>query len=244
MWMRVLKAEWLKLRRSPVWLAFFLIPIIPAFMGTFNYVNNLGILKSQWYSLWTQHTLFTCYFFLPVLIGIYCSYLCRLEHSNHNWNAMMTAPVPISQMFLAKLMMGAVLVVLTQIWIGVLFVASGMLAGVTGPVPLELPIWLLFGAMGGIVVCALQLCIALVIRSFAVPVGIALMGGILGIGILAKGYGAWFPYTLIALGMRANNPAADMVVSEVQFMANCVLFLVVFFFFAINWLSRRDVVTG
>jgi len=45
---RVLKAEIIKMRHSPVWLAFLLIPIIPAFMGTFNYLNNLGMLENQW----------------------------------------------------------------------------------------------------------------------------------------------------------------------------------------------------
>lgn len=50
------------MRHSPVWLAFLLIPIIPAFMGTFNYLNNFRVLENAWYSLWTQHTIFTCYF--------------------------------------------------------------------------------------------------------------------------------------------------------------------------------------
>ena len=67
MLLRLLKAERLKLKRSPVWLAFFLMPIVPALLGTLNYIGNIDILKSEWYSLWTQHTLFTCYFFLPVI---------------------------------------------------------------------------------------------------------------------------------------------------------------------------------
>jgi ABC-2 type transport system permease protein len=41
------------------------------------------------------------------------------------------------------------------------------------------------------VICAFQLCLSLVIRSFAVPVGIALIGGILGLVAMAKGYGVW-----------------------------------------------------
>ena len=34
------KAERLKLRRSPVWLAFFFRTILPAFLGTVNNLNN------------------------------------------------------------------------------------------------------------------------------------------------------------------------------------------------------------
>lgn len=67
MLVRTIRAEWMKLRRSPVWLAFFLLPILAAVMGTFNYLQNTNILQDEWYSLWTQHTLFTCYFFLPAI---------------------------------------------------------------------------------------------------------------------------------------------------------------------------------
>ena len=75
MFYNILKAEKLKLHNSPIWLAFLIIPCISAFMGTFNYVNNTSILTEQWYSLWTQHTLFYCYFCFPALIGF------------HRWNS-------------------------------------------------------------------------------------------------------------------------------------------------------------
>lgn len=244
MLIRALQAEMIKMRHSPMWLAFLLIPIIPAFMGTFNYLNNLSMLENKWYSLWTQHTLFACYFFLPVLIGIYASYLFRLEHANHNWNAVLTAPVPITQLFMVKLIMGWLMVVLTQLWMGLLFIFSGLQAGLSGSIPPELPLWLLFGALGGMVICALQLCLSLVIRSFAVPVGIALMGGIAGLALLSQGYGLYFPYALITLGMRANDPATPMAVGEISFLIACTIFISGFCLFAITCLKRRDVVTG
>ena len=54
---KAVHAERLKLRRSPVWLAFIALPMISAFFGTFNYLNNIELLKSEWLSLWTQHSL-------------------------------------------------------------------------------------------------------------------------------------------------------------------------------------------
>lgn len=59
---RALRAELIKGRHAPVWIAFVVLPLIPAFLGTFNYLGNLALLKSSWYSLWTQHTLFASYF--------------------------------------------------------------------------------------------------------------------------------------------------------------------------------------
>lgn len=182
--------------------------------------------------------------FLPVLIGIYASYLFRLEHANHNWNAVMTAPVPITQVFMAKLMMGWLMVILTQLWIGLLFIISGLLAGLAGPIPPELSSGFLFGVLGGMVVCALQLCLSSGDSQLCVPVGIALMGGIAGLALLSQGYGLYFPYALITLGMRANDPAAPMAVSEISFLIACAVFIAGFCLFAITWLKRRDVVTG
>ncbi|UWG96476.1 ABC transporter permease [Dehalobacter sp. DCM] len=243
MFLRTLRAEGIKLHRSPVWLAFLFLPILPAVMGTFNYLQNIGILQNEWYSLWTQHTLFTSYFFLPAIIGVYCSYLCRLEHLNHNWNAVMTAPVPTATIYIAKLISASVLVLLTQVWTGILFVISGRLCGLTSPLPPDLPVWLLCGAVGGVVICALQLCISLLIRSFAVPVGIALVGGFAGLAAFAKGYGTFFPYSLLCIGMRANQPGGPMACGTGQFLAFSLGYILICMAFAVTWLKKRDVVT-
>ena len=138
MLLRCLRAELVKFRRSPVWLAFVVLPIFPAVLGTMNYLGNLGLLQSEWYSLWSQHTLFSSMFFLPALLGVFCAWQWRLEHTDHNWNSFLTAPVPVSALCLAKLIWAAVISLLSQAWIGVLFVLSGKIVGLTGPIPPEL----------------------------------------------------------------------------------------------------------
>ena len=55
---RCILAENRKLHASPIWAMFFVLPILSATYGTFNYLQNLEILTDGWYSLWTQHTLF------------------------------------------------------------------------------------------------------------------------------------------------------------------------------------------
>ena len=119
---RCLRAERIKLKRAPVWIAFLVLPAVAAAMGTFNYLQNLGILTQQWYSLWSQHTLFSSNFFLPALIAVYCAYLCRLEHFGHNWNAALTAPAGVSSLYFAKLAAAACMAALTQLVTGALFI--------------------------------------------------------------------------------------------------------------------------
>ncbi len=91
--------EFRKLRHSHLWLVFLVIPLIPTVMGAGNYLNNLGMLKSEWYSLWTQCSLFYSNFFYGPLIALYCAYIWRVEHLNHNWNQLMTMPVPVRDIF-------------------------------------------------------------------------------------------------------------------------------------------------
>ena len=242
MLLRAIKAEVLKCRRAPVWLAFLVLPVFPAVLGTFNYLGNLGVLEDQWYSLWSQHTLFSSMFFLPALFGVFCAWQWRLEHTDHNWNAVLTAPIPAGTLYLAKLAVDAAVSLLAMAFIGVLFVLSGKLAGITALLPPELPRWLLLGALGGVVVCAVQLFFSLVIRAFAPPVAMALVGGILGLMVTSQGWGTAFPYSLLALGMAANNPRMELPLPS--FLTGCAGYLVLAAVLSIRWLSRRDASTA
>lgn len=237
---RILKAECLKGRWAPVWLAFVVLPLIPAVLGTANYRANIGILDDWWLSLWTQHTLFSAYFFLPALLGVYCAWEWRLEHSDRNFNSYLTMPVSRTTLYLAKLLPAVGVSIFTQALVGVYFVASGKLIGMTAAVPwTQLADWLLCGALGSIAICAVQLFLSLWLRSFAVPVALALVGGIIGLLFTSQGWGIYFPYALLSLGMRANNP--NLVLELPQFILSAVLYTLLFAALTIRLLKKRDV---
>lgn len=238
MLLRCLKAELYKCRRSPVWLAFLVLPVFPALLGTGNYLANIEVLDNGWYSLWGQHTLFSSVFFLPALLGVFCGWQWRLEHADHNWNSFLTAPVPVGALYAAKLILAAGVSLLAQGWIGALYILSGKLAGLSGSLPPELPGWLLFGALGGISVCAVQLFFSMVIRAFAPPVAFGLAGGILGLMVTAQGWGYAFPYSLLCLGMRANNPQMEL--DGPVFFLSALGYTGVFVLLALGYLRRRD----
>lgn len=239
MLLRCLKAELQKCRRSPVWVAFLLLPVFPAILGTGNYLANLEVLDSDWYSLWSQHTLFSSTFFLPALLGVFCGWQWRLEHTDHNWNSFLTAPVPVRDLYAAKLILAAGMSLLAQGCIGVLFLVSGKIAGITAPIPPELPGWLLWGTLGGIAVCGVQLFVSLVIRPFVPPVAFGLCGGILGLMLTAQGWGYAFPYSLLCLGMRANNPQMEL--DLVPFLLSALSYLVLFVTLALGYLHWREI---
>lgn len=236
-----IKAEFLKLKRSFVWLACFVIPIIPAIMGTGNYLNNLAILEGEWYALWTQHTLFyACFFFAP-LISVCCAYLWRVENFGHNRNVLMTAPVPLSCIFLGKLSVTLLVTVITQLWMFFLFTVSGMLAGLPGLPPLQILGWCLRATLGGMVCAAAMLLLSMCIRSFALPIGLSLVLTIIGFLFSNKGWGLYYPFSLIAAGMNANTYDDKLAGSMLPFFASCIFYLLLFSGVAIWLLRTRDV---
>lgn len=243
MLLRAIRAEFLKLRRSFVWLALIILPLISAGLGTANYLNNLGMLTDQWYSLWTQHALFYCALFAPALTGVYCAYVCRLEHLNRNWNAVMTQPVPVGTMLVAKLTVVSLLTLITQLFIGILFIISGKIAGLTAPIPFALVYWVLRGWWALTVQASLLLFIALVIRSFAVPVAAGILGGFCGLPALVKGFGVYFPFSLLELGMCSHNPSEPMDCSAAAFIINSCLYLLLGLAASILWMKKNDVKT-
>ncbi|MBD5506912.1 MAG: ABC transporter permease subunit [Lachnospiraceae bacterium] len=236
--LKTIKAEQLKLKRSPVWLAFFFLPIISAFFGTNNYLMNQGILQSEWYSLWSQHSLFLSYFFMPALVGTYCSYLWRLEHMRNNWNGFLTAPVPLGALYLGKLFHAAIMIIAGNTWIFLLYFLCGKLCKLEGGLPKEAMSWFLGGILGGMAVCCVQLFLSLLIRSFAVPIGIGLAGGIGGLMITNKGLGLFYPYSLYSMGMRANNPYRELEVGT--FVSGCIVYIILFSLLSLWRLRRRE----
>ena len=66
------------------------------------------------------------------------------------------------------------------------------------------------GGAGGVSVCGVQLLLSLVIRAFAPPVAMGLVGGIFGLMATSQGLGYAFPYSLLCLGMRANDPKMEL----------------------------------
>lgn len=243
MLLRCIKSENLKIRRSFILPACILIPIIPAVMGTFNYLQNIEILTGQWYSLWTQHTLFYACFFYAPLIALYCSYLWRLEHRNNNWNVLMTAPVSVLCLYLGKLAVIFQVTFITQIWVGILFVVCGKIIGLPGFCPPAIFLWLLRGTVAAAAIGSLQLLLSMVIRSFSIPIGMALIGGTLGMLLFNKGTGLCWPYSLMIMGMNSNKAEDALDGGIFPFILSTLVFFVLFCLIAVKILKTRDVHT-
>lgn len=238
-----IRAELVKLRRAPVWVAFVALPGASALIGCANYLMNLGVITPGWANLWTQQTLFVCYFFLPALLGVGCSFLWRQEHLGSNWNEFMVQPVPLRDLVLAKFCVGALMSLLAFASILVFYAVSGIALGVPGAFPAaQVAEYVTLGILGSLVIVAVQLAVSMVVRNFAAPVGVALAGGVSGLVATMVGWGNVWPYSLIQTGMNSNTQVDLSAAGVAQIVVLSVVYAALAIAWACRWLARRDVV--
>lgn len=231
--------ERLKCKETLIWPAFLLIPVIPILLGGGNYLSNLDLLQSEWYSLWTQVTLFYATFFFAPLIGAYCAFLWRYENFNGCRNTLFSAPIPFRTIYLAKFILVCILACMTQLWFTVLFFAAGKIMGLPGLPPSDLLSWIVRGLSGAFVIAALQFFIATEVRNFATPIALGLLGGVIGLLAANTKAGIFCPYSQMLLGMNSNKSEDVLGQNLLLFLMICGVYLMGITGFGI-WRMKRN----
>lgn len=130
----------------------------------------------------------------------------------------------------------------TQVFVYILYLVCGRLfAGFTDWPPVSTLFFMLRGVLGGLAVAAAQLVLAMLIRSFAVPIFLGLVGGIMGMLLGSKGFSLLWPYCLMQQGMNANRSEDMLAGNAVPFLLACAGWLAVVFVIAWVVLEKRDV---
>lgn len=235
-----LPAELIKLKRSPVWIAFFIIPIISAVIGTFNFMANQGVLSFTWESLWTQHSLFLGIFFLPPLIGILCSLLWRMEHTGTNWNLTLSLESPW-KLVKDKLFVASGMSVLCILWIGILYIICGIGIRLPSAPPAVFYECMLCGAISCVAISAVQIFLSLVIHSFAIPIGIALGGSVIGSALVVKGWVYALPYAMLQTGLKSTTMEWDTNLGG--FLIATLTYILLFYLLSVLYLKKSDAKT-
>ena len=166
-----------------------------------------------------------CIFSIPT-DQFFVGCIWRVEHTGTNMNLLMTHQSPF-RIVLSKYVVTCFITTLSLIWIMALYVISGLIAHVDGSIPPELPGWILLGTIGIYSICAFQIFISLIIRNFVVPVIIGFIGGLSGVGFVAKGIPYFNPYSLFDLAMNQRQLGS----------ANIILFILISMSFIIGFLS-------
>ncbi|WP_017571268.1 ABC transporter permease [Nocardiopsis halotolerans] len=249
--MGMILAELTKLRRSALWIMAVVLPLLAVITGTVNYGANEEALSSGWASYWSQVVIFYGMLFMSMGIAVMASAAWRMEHRGHNWNLLMATPARAFAILGAKLVSLALMVVVMQLVLLLMVVLSGKLVlGLDGWLPWHSTAAALLGVVAALPVVALQSLLSMLVRSFAAPVALGLLGCVAGAGVLYSGVGGVIAHVVpqalvsrsLSLGSTAVSDAGAIdpsTTSAVVFAAVSVT--LVLWTLAATVLSRGDV---
>ncbi|WP_456276231.1 ABC transporter permease [Bacillus sp. AK128] len=240
MFSRLFQAEFLKIRKTKIYQLLLLSPILCSFVafgGGFQGASENEWLDSYYGMVFTHGTLF-----LPMITGIFASYLCRYEHLDGGWKQMLTLPIPRTYLYFAKFSMIMGLIAIMQLlMIPGLFLA-GTIKGMSDPFPLTVVLISLTGGwIATFPLVALQLWVSTAWKSFAAPMAINVI--LTFPSILAANsekYGPFYPWAQPFLGMIPLEGPDSMFFFSVQTLifVICGSFLL-FFLGGLRMFMRR-----
>ncbi|ANS76281.1 hypothetical protein AWM70_18220 [Paenibacillus yonginensis] len=196
--LNILAAERLKMSRSLLWLLVLASPVLAVLIGLL--INEEF---GNWPLLLGGMSMFHSMLFLPVLTGLFSSFICRYEHNQGGWKALLALPVTRNAVYWAKFLIVILLLALSQILLlaGILIV--GRVRHLTGDIPWNM---LLQSMLGGWIACfplaALQMFFSLRWSSFAAPLVINVIFTVPNILIVNSAtYGPYYPWAQPFLAM-------------------------------------------
>lgn len=247
--MDVLSAELTKLKGSLAWTVVVLLPLVMVGAGIFTTVVSGEQLQDGWDTLWMRSVVFYGLLPYPLAVGVLAALVWRPEHRGGNWNALMTLPVPPARIVAAKTAVVALLCTAMQAVMLLAVVATGTALGLDGMLPGRYVVALAVVALASLPLAALQSALAMLMRSFAGPVAVALVAAAVSIVLLAAGIApaVWvLPHVLAAratqLGTGTFLDAGQVDVASVAPLLGATVLLAVLVLTAsAQVLGRRDV---
>lgn len=241
-----ISTELLKLKRSRIWIVMLCIPLVCIVLGLLNFSLNREVLvdfgDNEWIQAWTQIGMLYSMFLLPILISIYSSLICRNEHVANNWNKLLTMPIPIANIHIAKLIVIAMLSLATQVFLLALYIILGNALGFSHAFPIVIVKWIFQAWIGTVSIAALQLLLSTSFKSFSIPVGIGVAFTFLGIPfyLLDLGYIWAFAYPSVAMD-PINLIGIQGLGNTFLFYFLNILYISLFSFIGIRRMKTRDV---
>jgi len=193
----VLRAEVLKLRKSPIWL---LALVSPALTSAASYFESDGS-ADPWVDVLGAAALLHGLLFLPLLSGVFAAFVCRFEHVGGGWKQLLALPVSRGAVYVSKFAVVMGLLLLTQLLLLAGLFGVGAIRGWPTPIPWDAVAQSLLGGwFACLPIAALQLGASALWSSFAAPLALNVVCTIPSILIAnSETYGPWYPWAQPAL---------------------------------------------
>ncbi|WP_339819082.1 ABC transporter permease [Paenibacillus sp. FSL R7-0216] len=206
--LNVLAAERLKMARSRVWLVLLASPALSALIGVLIDLPD-GLDASAWPLLISGMSMLHGLLFLPIMSGLFPSFLCRYEHTGGGWKQLLVLPVSRSAVYMAKFTVVFGLLAVSQLLFLAALLIVAQVQGISGPLPWGM---IATSLLGGLIAClplvALQMGVSLVWTSFAAPLAVNVSLTIPNLLIINSAkIGPYYPWAQPLLAMMPRGQA-------------------------------------
>lgn len=183
----MLRAEILKLKRSATWIIALILPLLAVITGTINLANNPDTLDAGWASFTSQVTLFYGLLFFSIGISLIASTVWRMEHRGTNWNLLLTTTRHPIKLVAAKIAVIALPVAFMQLILIIGTLISGtFILGLDGMIPWHFTLVGAISVIAALPLIAIQSLLSMLMKSFAAPVAICLLGCVVGVATVTS----------------------------------------------------------
>lgn len=239
---KVLRAEFLKLRKSSIWLLIFISPVLATLVG---YGQSVEDIPFKWEMTLVSMAFIHALLFLPLLTGVFSAFVCRFEHIGGGWKQLLAMPISRGNVFVAKFIIVIGLLALTQALFagGLLLIAQ--LKGFEGAIPWKV---IATSVIGGWIACmplaALQLFVSTAWSSFAAPLALNVIFTLPNILVInSEKFGPYYPWSqpiLLMLSGSEDNFGALHVPIETLVIVILGSFIL-FFLAGFTYFQRKEI---
>ena len=220
---KLITVEHLKMRRTYIWFMLLIGTIIGCGLGLFLYLANLNAFvntNNQFLALWGEFNIFSSQIFIPLFLAIIVGINIQTEKSNRMLNSLRTMSIKPSFIFVSKLIYIAVLQLTIQVISASIYLIVGYGLGLKGNVDiLTLIQWEFLGWLGSIGIIAIQLGIALIVKSLTVNLLINfgfVIGGFI-VALFSSSITDYYPFSQIMIGIYAHDISHFTFATDIRF---------------------------
>ncbi|QED49789.1 ABC transporter permease [Cytobacillus dafuensis] len=239
---KVLRSEFLKLRKSSIWLLMFISPVLATLAGLGQSVEDTPY---KWEITLSAMSFLHALLFFPLLTGVFSAFVCRYEHLGGGWKQLLAMPVSRSNVYIAKFLIVIGLLAITQVLFAGGLVLVGQLKGFEGALPWKM---ILTSAVGGWIaslpLVALQLFVSVAWSSFAAPLAINVIFTLPNILVVnSEQFGPYYPWAQPFLAMMPTTEESFGALNVPMETLMIVILgsLVLFFLSGFTYFQRKEI---
>lgn len=243
MFWNLLQSEVLKIRKTNIWILLFISPSLAFFTGLVT--EQQDGMSDEWVFPLMMMTIAHAILFLPLIIGVFTSFVCRYEHQNGGWKQLLSLPILRSHVYLSKFIIVTSLIAINQLlFIGGLFII-GVIKGFTDPIPIGI---ILKSALGGFIaslpLIALMLLVSMAWSSFAAPLALNVVFTLPNLLVAnSEKYAPFYPWVQPFLTMipKDDGPWGGFFISMESIIFPIIGGFIIFFISGLLYIKKKTV---